>query len=100
MSGPLRLNLVGEGALSDQAAFRQQLFYVRTNLGFNLYLARLSAIKLEGRKKVDVFNGFDVPSRKQAESGFGEGLDPHHAGEYRSAVNLMVMKEGLSVRVQ
>ncbi len=73
---------------------------MRMNSGFNSNLARFAAVELEGREEVYVFDRLDPPSGKQAECSFGECLDAHHAGQNRSAVNLMIMKERLSRRVE
>ena len=61
---------------------------------------RFMAVELEGREEIHVFDGLDMPAGKHAQSGFGEGFDSHDTGQHRRAVNLMIVKEGLNLRIE
>ena len=66
----------------------------------DLHPARLVAIPLERSEEFDVLDGRDLPARREQVGGLGKGLDPHHTGQDRSAVDAMVVQERLRRRVE
>ena len=99
----LRLCLVGQRTITDEPAIGREpagLLRLGMNSRFDPQGARFASIEFEGREEGDVFYRFDLPSWEQAQSRFREGFDAHHARKQRSAVNLMIVKEGLHVWVQ
>src|ERR1700758_5350440 len=86
--------------MTEEPAFCQHPVSLRMNAGLDVHRSRFTAIELEGREEVYVFERFHLPSGKQVQSSFPKCLDAHHAGQHRGAVNLMIMKKRLTVRIQ
>ena len=96
MFGDLWFGLVWKGAKADQCTIGAQPGIVRTNQRLNRDRPRLTSVELKRRKEVYIFNCFDMPAGQHAQSGFGEGLNPHYTGKHGRAVNLMVVQEWLN----
>src|SRR5579864_6485559 len=100
MGGCLRICLIGQETMPDQSAIRHRLSSERLNSRLNTQCARLAPVELERRDEVHIFDGFNMPTRKQAQGSFGKRLDAHHAGQHWSTVDLMIMQERLNLRVK
>src|SRR6516225_4755953 len=98
--GFLQLWLVRQLSPAKQTTICDQLLALRIEGGLNCHGSWLVLVELERRKEVHFFNRLNVPSRMQARSSLGECLDTHHSGQHRNAIDTVVVKERLRLRIK
>ena len=79
---------------------RYDLPAAQMELGPERQSARMTAIELEWRQEVYIFELSEVFVGKQQPAGFSQGLDPHDSRKHRDSGDLVIKKERLSTGIE